>query len=331
MIDPASPYRFCVAPMMDWTDRHDRYFLRRISRSARLYTQMITTGAILHGDRRRLLDFDASEHPLAMQVGGSDPTALADCARIGEDWGYDEINLNVGCPSDRVQSGTFGACLMRDPDRVADCISAMRRAVAVPVTVKCRIGVDDQHPHEALPGFIDTVSAAGCKVFIIHARKAWLSGLSPAENRSVPPLDYPLVHAMKQRRPDLVIVINGGLATLGDAAGHLGLVDGVMMGRSAYRTPWVLADVDRLFFHPSAPVPDRWEVADAMSRYAERRMAEGTPLKAIARHLTGLFQGLPGARPWRRALSEEVRGPDATADLIRRAALMVSRRAEPVS
>lgn len=322
----AARYRFCVAPMMDWTDRHDRFFLRQISRAVRLYTQMITTQAIICGQRDRLLDFHPEEHPLALQVGGSDPSALAECARIAEGWGYDEVNLNVGCPSNRVRSGSFGACLMRNPDLVADCVSAMRHAVAVPVTVKCRIGVDEQNPESVLPRFIDTVADAGCRVFIIHARKAWLDGLSPAENRSIPPLDHELVHAMKSRRPDLCIVTNGGITSLDQAAGHLERVDGVMLGRAAYRTPWILSAVDRRFFGLDAGVPDRWEVAGAMSRYAADRMAEGTPLKAITRHLAGLFQGLPGARSWRRSLAEDARASDAGFELILRAASLVTNQ-----
>jgi len=317
-------HRFCVAPMMDWTDRHDRFFLRLISRRARLYTEMITSQAILRGDRARLLDFDAAEHPLALQIGGSEPWDLAEAARIAEDWGYDEVNLNVGCPSDRVQSGSFGACLMREAGLVADCVSAMRNAVSVPVTVKCRIGVDDDDPTEVLPRFVSTVADAGCRVFIIHARKAWLTGLSPAENRDIPPLDHGLVHALKAARPDLAIVINGGINTLDDAEGHLDAVDGVMLGRAAYQTPWILSGVDQRLFGDMTGDLDRWSVADAMASYAAKRMEEGVPLKSITRHMMGLFHGLPGARSWRRTLGEEARRPDADADLVRRAARLVS-------
>ncbi len=324
MENATSPHRFCVAPMMDWTDRHDRYFLRLISRHARLYTEMITTQAILRGDRARLLDFDAAEHPLALQVGGAEPGDLAECAAIAEDWGYDEVNINVGCPSDRVQSGRFGACLMREPDLVADCVAAMRTRVSIPVTVKCRIGVDDQVPQEVLPRFVEKVADAGCGTVITHARKAWLSGLSPAENRDVPPLDYPLVHALKESWPDLTIVINGGIGDLEACEPHLEAVDGVMIGRAAYQTPWMLADVDRRLFNDPSGMPDRWAVADVMVEYAARRAEEGVPLKSITRHMMGLFHGLPGARAWRRMLGEQVRDPDARPDLIRRAAALVA-------
>ena len=323
MIASDTSHRFCVAPMMDWTDRHDRYFLRQISRHARLYTEMITTQAILRGDRARLLDFDAAEHPLALQIGGSDPQSMVASARIAEDWGYDEVNINVGCPSDRVQSGRFGACLMREPEVVAECVSGMRAKVSIPVTVKCRIGVDNQVPEEVLPRFVETVAKAGCDTFIVHARKAWLSGLSPAQNRDVPPLDYPLVHALKAARPDLTIVINGGITVLNGAKPHLKVLDGVMLGRAAYQTPWELAEVDQSIYGEDVAAPDRWEVAETMIDYATRRRAEGVPLKSITRHMMGLFHGLPGARSWRRVLGEETRCPDANPALIRRAASMV--------
>jgi tRNA-dihydrouridine synthase A len=323
MIVSRSSHRLSVAPMMDWTDRHDRYFLRQISRHVRLYTEMKTTQAILRGDRERLLDFDAAEHPLALQVGGVAPDGMAACARIAEDWGYDEININVGCPSDRVQSGRFGACLMCEPNLVADCVAAMRAVASIPVTVKCRIGVDDQIPAEILPRFVERVATAGCETFIVHARKAWLSGLSPAENRDVPPLDYPLVHALKAARPDLTIVINGGIASIDEAEPHLAVLDGVMLGRAAYQTPWVLAEVDRRVFGDETRDRDRWDVVEAMVEYAARRGGEGVPLKSITRHMMGLFHGLPGARSWRRVLGEEARDPDANPELIRRAASMV--------
>jgi tRNA-dihydrouridine synthase A len=323
MIVSRSSHRLSVAPMMDWTDRHDRYFLRQISRHVRLYTEMITTQAILRGDRARLLDFDAAEHPLALQVGGAAPDDMAACARIAEDRGYDEININVGCPSDRVQSGRFGACLMREPELVADCVAAMRAVASIPVTVKCRIGVDDQIPAEVLPRFVERVAAAGCETFIVHARKAWLSGLSPAQNRDVPPLDYPLVHALKAVRPDLTIIINGGIASIDDAEPHLAKLDGVMLGRAAYQTPWVLADVDQRLFGDEESDRDRLDVVEAMVEYAARRASEGVPLKSITRHMMGLFHGLPGARSWRRVLGEEARDPDASPELIRRAASMV--------
>ncbi len=320
---PEQSYRFSVAPMMDRTDRHDRFFLRQISRHARLYTEMLSCQAILYGDCMRLLDFDLQEHPLALQIGGADAAEAAECARIAEAWGYDEVNINVGCPSDRVQSARFGACLMREPEVVADCVAAMQKAVSIPVTVKCRIGVDDQDPHKTLPEFIDRIADAGCGTVIVHARKAWLSGLSPAQNRTVPPLDYSLVHAVKAARPDMVLVINGGISTLDDAEPHLRVLDGVMLGRAAYETPWVLAGVDRRVFGAPLSAPDRWNVAAVMADYAERSMARGVPLKSITRHMTGLFHGLPGARLWRRTLSEDARHPDATADLIRRAAALV--------
>ena len=320
-----SAHRFSVAPMMDWTDRHDRFFLRLISSRALLYTEMVTAPAVLHGDRARLLGFDAAEHPVALQLGGSDPAALAEAARIGEDWGYDEINLNCGCPSDRVQSGRFGACLMREPDLVAECVSAMRSAVRIPVTVKSRIGVDDQEPEAVLPNFVERVAAAGCEVFIVHARKAWLQGLSPKENRDVPPLDYGLVHALKQSRPDLTIVLNGGLGTLDEALPHLGTLDGVMLGRAAYQTPWVLSDVDAQVFGAPPSAMTRAEVIHAMADYAADRMAEGTPLKSITRHMLGLFQGVPGARAWRRHLSENAHRPDASPQVLLDALSLVDR------
>jgi tRNA-dihydrouridine synthase A len=323
MIVSKTSHRFCVAPMMDWTDRHDRYFLRQISRHARLYTEMITSQALLRGDRERLLDFDAAEHPLGLQIGGAAPDVMAECARIAEDWGYDEININAGCPSDRVQSGRFGACLMREPGLVSECVAKMRAKVSIPITVKCRIGVDDQVPEEVLPRFVEKVAEAGCGTFIVHARKAWLSGLSPAQNRDVPPLDYPLVRALKQSRPDLKIVINGGIPDIEAAAPHLAALDGVMLGRAAYQTPWILARVDRAIFGDDTAAPDRWDVVETMVEYAARRGAEGVPLKSITRHMMGLFHGLPGARSWRRMLGEEARGVDASPDLIRRAASLV--------
>ena len=314
-------HRFCVAPMMGCTDRHARYFMRQISRRARLYTEMVTTRAILYGDRQRLLAFDPQEHPLALQLGGADPVEMAECARIAEAWGYDEVNINVGCPSDRVRSGHFGACLMREPAIVASCISAMRSAVSISVTVKCRIGVDDQKPEETLPDFVEQIADAGCETVIIHARKAWLAGLSPMQNRTVPLLDYPLVHAIKAARPDLQVVINGGLESLSDARPHLAVLDGVMLGRAVYRRPWLLADIDRSLFGLAAPRAERRGVAEQMADYAGRCLARGTPLKSVTRHLMGLYHGMPGARAWRRILSEDARKPGATADLIRQAAV----------
>lgn len=316
-----------VAPMMDWTDRHERYFLRLISRRVRLYTEMVTAGAILHGPRDRLLAFDPAEHPVALQLGGSEPEALAECARIGADLGYDEINLNVGCPSDRVQSGRFGACLMAEPDLVARCVAAMRKAVDVPVTVKHRIAIDDQPEWETLEGFVDTVSGAGCERFIVHARKAWLEGLSPRENREVPPLHYGLVHRLKAERPDLHITINGGIETLDAAAGHLGRVDGVMIGRAAYQNPYILAEADGRFIAEDGEGPSRHSVIDGYCDYIACQTDAGVPLMSMTRHILGLFNGIRGARAWRRYLSENAPGfsggPDAAAQLVHDAAQLV--------
>jgi tRNA-dihydrouridine synthase A len=305
--------------MMDWTDRHDRFFLRLISRRALLYTEMVTTGAVLHGDRQRLLGFDASEHPVAVQLGGSEPAELAEAARIAADFGYDEVNLNVGCPSDRVQSGRFGACLMREPDLVARCVEAMRSAVTIPVTVKCRIGVDEQEPEEALPAMARAVRAAGCETLIVHARKAWLEGLSPKENRDIPPLDYPLVYRLKQSMPEMEIIINGGIATLDEAAAHMAYVDGAMLGRAAYQNPWLLAEVDSRFHGESAAPRSRLEVLEAFLPYVERELARGTHLHAMTRHILGLFQGQPGARAFRRHISENAPRPGAGIEVIREA------------
>eukprot|EP00439_Symbiodinium_sp_Y106_P089040 s1_g1576.t1 len=301
---PEPNRRFSVAPMMEWTDRHDRFFLRLISKNALLYTEMVTAPAIIHGKRDYLLGFDDAEHPVAVQLGGSDPKELAEAARIAEGYGYDEINLNVGCPSDRVQSGRFGACLMKEPDLVAECVAAMAAAVDVPVTVKCRIGVDEQDPREALPTLIEKVSAAGCRTIIVHARKAWLEGLSPKENRTIPPLDYDLVYEMKRTYPDLEICINGGITSLDEAQAHLAHVDGVMMGRMAYERPYVLAEVDRRLFGSAEPVRTRHEVIEAFLPYMETQLEKGVTLHAMTRHILGLFQGMPGARAWRRHISE---------------------------
>ena len=297
-------HRFSVAPMMDWTDRHCRYLLRQISQHALLYTEMVTTGAILHGDRERFLRYDPCEHPLALQLGGSDPQQLAECSRIAEDAGYDEINLNVGCPSDRVQSGRFGACLMAEPALVADCIAAMSTAVSVPVTVKTRIGIDDRDSYEELAHFVGCIQQAGCETFIIHARKAFLQGLSPKENRTVPPLNYAFAYRLKEDYPELSIIINGGITDLDAAERHLLAVDGVMLGRSAYHNPYILADVDRRLFHDETPPPSREEIVLRMLPYIKRELNQGSPLKHITRHMLGLFQGMPGARHWRRHLSE---------------------------
>ncbi len=290
--------------MMDWSDRHCRAFHRTLSRRALLYTEMITAVAILRGDRLRLLGYDLSEHPVALQLGGSDPGELAEAARIGEDFGYDEINLNVGCPSDRVQSGRFGACLMREPKLVADCMAAMGAAVRVPVTVKCRIGVDDQDPEESLFTLVDLCVQAGVTTFAVHARKAWLEGLSPKENRDIPPLDYHLVKRLKAERPDLTIVLNGGIETLDDALDHLNWADGVMLGRAAYHTPGLLGAVDARVFGEGELVDGRAAV-ERYRPYLAARLAEGVPLHAMTRHMLGLFAGAPGARAWRRTLTVE--------------------------
>jgi len=277
--------------MMAWTDRHARFFLRILSKNARLYTEMVTANAILHGHKERFLNFDPSEHPVALQLGGADTSALARAAKIGEDWGYDEINLNVGCPSDRVSSGHFGACLMAQPSLVADCVQAMFEAVSIPVTVKCRIGIDDMDTGKPLDDFINTVKSAGCGTFIIHARKAWLKGLSPKENREVPPLDYRRVYSLKQNFPELSIVINGGITSLEQSNGHLAQVDGVMLGRAAYETPYVLAGVDQLFFGNNSSATSRHEVVEKFIPYCDREIDLGTPLHRMTRHILGLFHG----------------------------------------
>lgn len=308
-----------VAPMMDWTDRHCRYFLRLISRHVLLYTEMITADAVLHGDRARLLGYHPAEHPVAAQLGGSDPARLAEAARIAADFGYDEINLNVGCPSDRVRSGRFGACLMAEPDLVARCVDAMRRAAPVPVTVKSRIAIDDQPEWPSLSNFVATVAGAGCTRFIVHARKAWLKGLSPKENRDTPPLRHGLVHRLKSARPDLFVVVNGGIGTMRQIRAHLGRVDGVMLGRAAYRNPYLLAGVDRAFFGDAARPPTRRAVLERLFPYIEAECAEGTPLVAITRHILGLYQGAPGARRWRRHLSENAHREGAGVDVVRNA------------
>jgi tRNA-dihydrouridine synthase A len=290
--------------MMEWTDRHCRYFLRLISARAFLYTEMVTAEAVLYGDKERVLGFDAAEHPVGLQLGGSDPQKLAEAARIGEGFGYDEINLNIGCPSDRVQSGRFGACLMAEPALVADCVTAMADAVSIPVTVKCRIGIDDQDAEESLDAFIDTVADAGCETFIVHARKAWLDGLSPKENRDVPPLDHDRVHRLKARRNDLTIVINGGIGSLTEAEPHLSHLDGVMLGRAAYADPYLMAEVDRRLYGAEGSPPSRADVLDAFLPYVERELARGVRLNAMTRHILGLFHGQPRARAFRRHIAE---------------------------
>jgi tRNA-dihydrouridine synthase A len=320
--------RFCIAPMMEWTDRHCRFFHRLLTRRALIYTEMLTTGAVLHGDCVRLLSFDPFEHPVALQLGGCNPGALAQSARIGEDFGYDEINLNVGCPSGRVQEGRFGACLMAEPSLVGDCVGAMRAAVKVPVTVKCRIGIDEQNPDEALFAFASAVKMAGVDALIVHARKAWLKGLSPRENREVPPLDYALVHQLKAAYPKLAIVLNGGIATVDQAQVELGALDGVMMGRAAYQEPWRLLDVDSLIFDAPAPFARLHDAALALIPYIERELNRGVRLHAITRHVLGLFRAVPGARAFRRHLTTEAFKPGAGANVMADAlALVLDRNA----
>ena len=307
---------FAVAPMMEWTDRHCRVLHRLLSRHARLYTEMVTADAVLHGDRSRLIGFSEIEHPVALQLGGSDPGKLAAAARIAEDEGYDEINLNIGCPSDRVQSGRFGACLMREPALVGDCVAAMRAAVTIPVTIKCRIGVDDQEPADALPALVQACVAAGARTFAVHARKAWLSGLSPKENRDVPPLDYEIVYALKRAHPELTILLNGGIGTLDEAETHLSQVDGVMLGRAAYHTPALLAEIDARFFGDGASRTVEDAVED-YSRYIGTQLSRGVPLNAMTKHMLGLFHGRPGARGFRRHLSENATRPGANLQTLR--------------
>ena len=318
---------FSVAPMMDWTDRHCRVFHRTLTRHALLYTEMVTGLAVKHGVREKLLGFDAREQALALQLGGSDTAILAEASRIGEDWGYQEINLNVGCPSDRVQGGNFGACLMATPQLVADCVDAMQKAVKIPVTVKCRIGIDDQDSEKDFQNFIDTVAATGCGTFIVHARKAWLKGLSPKENREIPPLDYDRVHRLKASRPDLEIILNGGLARLAEDSSHLEKLDGLMYGREAYHNPWILAAVDPLFANTFAPVATRREAVELMFDYIEENLAMGLPLHRITRHMLGLYHGQAGGRLWRQVLSVEGCKPNAGLDVLRRALDVVEEQA----
>ncbi|MEY3664729.1 MAG: hypothetical protein RLZZ153_911 [Pseudomonadota bacterium] len=303
-------WRFCVAPMMDFTDRHCRYFHRRLSRRARLYTEMVTTGALIHGPRDRLLAFDDSEHAVALQLGGSEPTELAQCARMAEQRGYDEVNLNCGCPSERVQRGAFGACLMAEPRLVADCVRAMRDAVSIPVTVKHRIGLDREESYGFVRDFVGELVQAGCEVFIVHARNAWLKGLSPKENREIPPLRYEVVQSLKRDFSGCRFVLNGGLRTHEQALTAMQSLDGVMVGRQACEEPWFLAQVDALYFGDESPVTDRAVAAMGMQGYLESAVAGGAPVRAVVRHMLGLFNGLAGARRWRRLLSD----PDALAE-----------------
>ncbi len=342
-------HRFSVAPMMDWTDRHCRVFHRILSKRARLYSEMVTADAVIHGDRDRLIGFSACEHPLALQLGGSDPAKLARAAQIGADWGYDEINLNVGCPSDRVQVGRFGACLMAEPELVASCIAAMRDAVPghIPVTVKCRIGIDDQDAETDFQRFVETVAAAGCSIFIVHARKAWLSGLSPKENRDVPPLDYDRVRRLKAARPDLTIVLNGGIGLLceaerllapfeatGDALHASGTgasvrLDGAMLGRAAYQTPYLLAEVDARLFGDTHPTVSRAGAIEQLIPYCDTHIANGGRLSNISRHILGLYHGMPRGRLFRRYLSDHAQKPGATTDVLKQALELVENTISP--
>ena len=315
--------------MMDWSDHHCRYFWRLLSKEALLYTEMVTTGALIHGDRERFLHFNAEEHPVALQLGGSDPADLARCASWAQEWGYDEVNLNCGCPSDRVQSGMFGACLMAKPALVADCVRAMRDACEIPVTIKHRIGIDDMEHYEQLTGFIEPIAAAGCDVFIVHARKAWLQGLSPKQNREIPPLNYPWVYQLKQDFPHLKIIINGGIQTLEDAAKHLEHVDGVMIGREAYQNPWMLAQADSQLYGLDNPATSRDDVIAGLLPYVERQLARGAHLNHITRHILGLYQGVPGARKFRRHLSENAYGKEAGLEVLTSAFSLVKETGSP--
>jgi len=323
--------RFSVAPMMEWTDRHCRFFHRLLTRRVLLYTEMLTTGAIIHGDRQRLLKFDQAEHPVAIQLGGSDARALAECARIAEDFGYAEVNLNVGCPSDRVQEGRFGACLMAEPKLVGDCVAAMKSAVRVPVTVKCRIGIDEQDTEIALEEFVSAVEPAKANAVIVHARKAWLAGLSPKENREVPPLDYERVYRLKAAHPNLAIVLNGGVGSIEQASAHLAHVDGVMMGRAAYQEPWRLLAVDPELFGEAAPFPSVRAAVEAFIPYVQREIAAGTRLHSMTRHMHGLFQHVPGARAYRRHLATEAVRAGAGANVLLDALSLVRDEAAALS
>ncbi len=316
--------KFTVAPMLDWTDRHCRYFHRLLTKQAVLYTEMVTTGALLHGDSERHLRFNQEEHPVALQLGGSDPQDMAECARLAEQYGYDEVNINVGCPSERVQRGAFGACLMAEPDLIAECVTAMQAAVNIPITVKNRIGIDDQDDYGGLHQFISTVSQAGCQTFIIHARKAWLKGLSPKENRDIPPLRYELVYQIKQEFPALEIIINGGITTLEQCQQHLQHVDGVMVGREAYHNPWLLAQVDPLIYGTDAPFLDRKAAFEAFLDYVQAQQAAGVALNHMSRHILGLFQGMPGARAFRRLISENAHKQSAGIALLRESAAKIA-------
>lgn len=317
-------HRFSIAPMMDWSDHNCRYFWRLLTKQALLYTEMVTTGALIHGDRKRFLHFNREEHPVALQLGGSDPKDLARCARWAQEWGYDEVNINCGCPSDRVQSGMFGACLMGKPNLVADCVKAMMDSCDIPVTVKHRIGIDHMESYEQLLAFIEPVAAAGCSVFIVHARKAWLQGLSPKENREIPPLNYPWVYQLKKDFPHLTIVVNGGIQTIEECQDHLDHVDGVMLGREAYQNPWMLAQVDEALFGMDSPLKSRDDVIAELLPFAEQHLAQGGQLNHITRHILGLYQGIPGARKFRRHLSENAYKKEAGIRILAEAYALVS-------
>ncbi len=313
-----------IAPMLDWTDRYYRYFARLISKHTLLYTEMVTTGALINGNRTRFLKFDPAEHPVALQLAGNNPSELATCARMAEDEGYDEVNLNVGCPSDRVQSGRFGACMMLEPELVAECIQAMQEAISIPVTVKHRIGIDHDDSYETLNRFVATVGQAGCHTFIVHARNAWLDGLSTKENRDIPPLRYEIVHQLKRDFPDLEIIINGGIKSLDAAKEQLQHLDGVMIGREAYQNPWMLAEADRLLFGDDHPIPTRHEIVERLMPFVQREFAKGAPINRTTRHILGLFQGQPGAKAWRRHISEHSHHQYAVPELIVEAAQMIT-------
>ncbi|ODN66403.1 tRNA dihydrouridine(20/20a) synthase DusA [Methylophaga muralis] len=316
-------HRLSLAPMLDWTDRDFRYLCRLISKHTLLYTEMITTGALLHGDHQRFLAHDVIEYPMALQLGGSDPAELAKCAKLGAEAGYQEINLNVGCPSDRVQNGRFGACLMAEPRLVAECVTAMKQAVDIPITVKTRLGIDEHDNYEFLREFVDAVYKAEVDAVILHARKAWLKGLSPKENRDIPPLEYEKVYQIRREFPDLHLDINGGIHTLDEAEKHLQQVDGVMMGRALYHQPYILAEADKRIFNDDRVIPSQHEIVELMLPYIEMRMKEGRPLKSITRHMLGLFQGLPGARRWRRHLSENAHLPGVGIEVVRDALKLI--------
>ena len=316
--------RFCVAPMLDWSDRHQRTLMRTMSKHSLVYTEMVTTGALIHGDAKRYLKYNQQEHPVALQLGGSDPKAMAICAKMAEDAGYDEVNINVGCPSDRVQNGAFGACLMAEPELVAENVTAMQAAVDIPVTVKNRIAIDDMDEEESLRRFLSIVAESGCKTFIVHARKAWLKGLSPKQNRDVPPLNYPLVYQMKKEFPALEIIINGGIKTLDECEQHLAHVDGVMVGREAYHNPYMMIDVDQRIYHENNEhTPTRKDVLEKYMNYMQQQMAEGVNLKSMSRHLLGLFTGEAGAKAWRRHISENAHKEGAGIEIIEKAASFI--------